>query len=100
MEPVKNREELIIRLKNLKPILANKFGIEEFGIFGSFARAENTESSDVDIAIFKMRKKDFFLLLQARDFLSENLGRDVDLGTFDSIREYIKKEIIKEIIYV
>lgn len=78
MEPVKNKEELISRLRSLKPILVDKFGIEEFGVFGSFARGENTESSDIDIAVVKMKKKDFFLLIEARNFLSESLGRKVD----------------------
>ena len=50
--------ELIIHLKSLKNELKNRFGIEEIALFGSYARGEATEESDVDIAILKMQKKD------------------------------------------
>ena len=44
------------QLKELKPILKEKFGIEEFAIFGSVAKGVDTEESDVDIAIIKSNK--------------------------------------------
>ena len=45
--------ELIIKLKNVKDELKQKFGIEQIALFGSYARDEANEDSDVDIAILK-----------------------------------------------
>ena len=46
--------QIIEKLRELKPVLKDKFGIEEFAVFGSVARGEDTNNSDIDIAIFKI----------------------------------------------
>jgi len=94
------KKELLEELQNLKPTLDEKFGIEEFAIFGSVAREEETKESDIDVAIIKMRKKSYFTMIEAMQFLKENLHRDVDMGFFDAMRPFIKKRIEKDMIYV
>ena len=93
-------KKLIAKLKKLKPILKEKFGIEEIAVFGSVARGEDREDSDIDIAILKSKKKDYFKRIYAKYFLEEELNKKVDLGYFDSIRPIIKKHIIKDMINV
>jgi len=93
-------KELITKLKKLKPILKEKFGIEEIAVFGSVARGEDREDSDIDIAILKSEEKDYFKRIYAKYFLEEKLNKKVDLGYFDSIRPIIKKHIIKDMINV
>ena len=92
--------ELIIHLKSLKNELKNRFGIEEIALFGSYARGEATEESDIDIAILKMQKKDLLKRLQAKDFLEQQLNKKIDMGYFDSMRTFIKNRIKKDLIYV
>ena len=94
------REEILEKLKKLKPILRDKCGIEEFAIFGSVARGENTENSDLDIIILKSKKKDYFLRLEAKKFLEKQLNIKVDIGYYESIRPVIKKFIDKDMINV
>lgn len=91
---------IINQLKELKPILKEKYGIEEFAVFGSVAKGTDTESSDVDIAILKDSKKSFFLLMKARSFLEEKLNRPIDIGDFESMKTFIKNRIKKDFIYV
>ena len=93
-------KEILKKLRELKPVLKEKYGIEEFAIFGSVARGEDTESSDVDIAIIKAKEKDYFQRIYAKYFLEEKLQKKVDLGYYDSIRPIIKKHINKDLIYV
>jgi len=93
-------KELLEKLKALKPVLKEKYGIEEFAVFGSVARGEDTENSDIDIAIMKIKKKDYFKRIYAKYFLEEKLNKKVDLGYFDSIRPIIKKNIKKDLINV
>ncbi len=84
----------------MKNELKQQFGIEEIAIFGSYARDEAHEKSDVDIAILKSNKKNFFLRMKAIDFLKEYLERDVDMGYFDSMKTFIKNRIKKDFIVV
>ena len=93
-------EELITHLTSVKTELHNKFGIEEIALFGSYARGEATEKSDVDIAVLKLDIKDAFALFKAKEFLSERLGKPVDIGTFNSMRTFVRNRIKKDFIYV
>lgn len=93
-------EIIIEKLQNLKQELNDRFGIEEIALFGSFARNEAREDSDVDITILKIKKKDYFKRAQAIYFLEEQLNRKVDMGYFDSVRTVIQNQIKKDIIYV
>lgn len=91
---------LLNKLKELKPILKKEYGIEEFAVFGSVAKGTDTENSDVDIAVLKMDLKSGFDLIRAKNFLKETLDKEVDLGTFKSMKTFIKNRIKKDFIYV
>ena len=88
------------QLKTLKPILKKRYGIEQFAIFGSQIRNDYTKNSDVDIAITKMKHRDFDSFMSAKEFLEKNLKQNVDLGFFDSMKSFIRNEIKKEMVYV
>lgn len=91
---------IINKLKELKPILNERYGIEEFAVFGSVAKGTDTKDSDVDIAITKLNLKDAFSLFYAKEYLSEQLNKPVDIGTFRSMKTFIKNRIQKDFIYV
>jgi predicted nucleotidyltransferase len=88
------------KLKELKPQLKDRFGIEEFAIFGSVAKGTDTKDSDVDIAILKMNLKNGFDVINAQYFLKEQLNRKIDIGSFKSMKTFIKNRIKKDFIYV
>ncbi|KYJ86989.1 nucleotidyltransferase family protein [Sulfurovum riftiae] len=92
--------ELLIKLKSIKDELYKQFGISQIALFGSYAQDMATNKSDVDIAIIKTNKKDYFLLLDAKKFIENVLQKEVDLGYFDSIRPFVKKRIQNDLIYV
>ena len=94
------QSELLMKLANVKHELKQQFGIEEIALFGSYARDEAREESDVDIVILKSSKKNFFLRMKAIDFLKEYLQRDIDMGYFDSMKTFIKNRIQKDLIIV
>ena len=91
---------IIDKLRELKPTLQEKYGIEEFAVFGSVAKGTDTKESDVDIAILKFDLKDAFALFDAKEFLSKSLEKPVDIGTFKSMKTFIKNRIEKDFIYV
>jgi hypothetical protein len=92
--------QIINQLKALKPILRERYGIEEFAVFGSVAKGLDTEKSDVDIAVLKLDLKDAFALLDAKEYLTDKLKKNVDIGTFRSMKTFIKNRIQKDFIYV
>ena len=48
---MKTREEILSILQERKPDLAKRFGLKRLALFGSFARGDNKEGSDVDILV-------------------------------------------------
>jgi len=93
------KNEIIAFLKEQKEFLKSEFFVDKIGLFGSFARDEANEQSDIDIVIVSS-KKDFYNRYRLKEFLKQHLKKDIDIGYLDSLRSYIKKQIEKEIIYV
>ena len=97
------KEDILNKLKELKPIYQNE-GLEILGVFGSYAKDENTQYSDIDIAYKldyeKFSKKyigGFSKLLRINEIkeeLQNILKNDVDVVP-DS-----NKKIMKDLIYV
>ncbi|MEN8201352.1 MAG: nucleotidyltransferase family protein [Bacteroidota bacterium] len=74
------------------------FKPERIGLFGSYARGENTEESDIDILIRFQETCTLFQLVRIENELSELIGRKVDLVTEGAIRnERIRKSIQKDL---
>ena len=96
-----NREEVLKKLKELKPLLRQKFGVVEIGLFGSVARGDNTEKSDLDLLI-KVKREKFSLIdfVSLKNFLEERLNCKVDLVIEKAIKPRLKERILKEAIYV
>jgi predicted nucleotidyltransferase len=94
------RSELLVKLSNVKDELRQQFGIEEIALFGSYARDEAGDDSDVDIVILESSRKNFVLRMKAIDFLKEYLQKDVDMGYFDSMKTFVKNRIQKDLIVV
>lgn len=88
-------------LQKIKSAIINKLkreGITKAGIFGSYARGEQTPQSDVDILIEYRRnsRKSLLDMVRLERELSEKLGRKVDLVTYGSISPYLKERILNE----
>lgn len=85
-------------LRAHKDELALKYGVEKIGLFGSYAKDQQHDGSDIDLAILS-NNKDFFVREDLREYLEKNLGVPVDVGYIDSFRSYYREQIDKEIIY-
>lgn len=84
------------RLTKIVLPLLKKYGVARAGIFGSYARGEETKNSDIDMLVeFKGRKSLLDLVRLERE-LQDLLGEKVDLLTYNSINHIIKERIMKE----
>jgi Predicted nucleotidyltransferases len=88
-------------LQERKNYLAEKFGVIEIAIFGSYARGEQGKDSDVDLIVdFKEGWKTFDNYMNLKFYLEELFGKKVDLVIKSAINPRIKPFIIEEAIYV
>ena len=94
------KQSIFNQIKETKQTLNEQYGITKIAVFGSYARDEENENSDIDIVILEMKRKNGFLIAKAKLFLSETLNKEVDIGLLDSIRPFIRKRIEKDLMYV
>ncbi len=72
------------RIRKEIPYLRKRFGVEHLALFGSIARDEASEGSDIDIVV-SLEKPIGFGFIQLADYLEEKLGRKVDLITTSTL---------------
>lgn len=93
-------QDCINKLTEFKQTSAHKFGILKLGIFGSVARKDNTDDSDIDIVV-EVEHPTLRLMYELKEDLRAILGCEVDLVRFrDSLRPLFKSNILRDVIYV
>jgi predicted nucleotidyltransferase len=93
-------QDCIKKLVDFKSKFAQKYGITKLGIFGSVARKENTENSDIDIVV-EVQEPSLLLMYELKEALKQIFDCEVNLVRFrDSLRPLFKTNIQKDAIYV
>jgi len=93
-----NKQEVLEILKNHKKYIQDNFNINSIALFGSVAKNNANEDSDIDILVdMKASYKKYYLL---KKYFRNILNKDVDVVTKNSLRSFIKEEISKDLIYV
>jgi predicted nucleotidyltransferase len=98
---------LLDKLKEKKRLLL-KDGFEIIGVFGSYARGDETKDSDIDLLydikpIFMQKYEGFQAfakLNEIREELKAFLKRDIDIATIDNSSKTFKEYALKDIVYV
>ena len=94
------RSEILEILKKYKDENAEKYGIKNLGLFGSYSKDEGREESDIDIVI-ETSEPDLFKLVHIKDELEKLLHKTIDIvRNRDKMNPYLKKHIEKDAIYV
>lgn len=94
------REEIIEKLRALKLELQAHYKVRELGLFGSFVREEQHETSDIDILVDFTEDASLFDLVRLADFLEEKLRRRVDIVTKDSLRVELRESVLRETVTI
>jgi predicted nucleotidyltransferase len=95
-----SREDIINTISLNMPLFRSQFHIRQLGVFGSVARGEQTDESDVDILVEFDSPVGFFEFIRLENQLSKTLDRKVDLVSRNALKPSIKEEILNETIYV
>ena len=92
------RAELLDRLRELKPWLESQ-GVVDLRLFGSFARDEARDDSDVDLLCRTTRRMGLeFFGVQIE--LGERLGREVELFQDKELRPFARRTADRDVIVV
>ncbi len=96
------KQDILNYLKSNQEYYYNQYGIQFIGLFGSFARDEANEKSDVDILykIEKDKKLSIFQYLKLIRKLEEIFHTKIDLVRDETIKPRLKNYIQKDICYV
>jgi predicted nucleotidyltransferase len=97
-----SREDILTYLTANKPLFQKRFHLLKLGLFGSFAREEANESSDLDILIeLEPGTPEIFELKQElRLTMEQQFNRRVDICREKAILPVFKSMILSEVIYV
>ncbi|MEK6726773.1 MAG: nucleotidyltransferase domain-containing protein [Deltaproteobacteria bacterium] len=94
------RNDILAVLRDIKQNFAEKYGILEIGIFGSTARDEAREDSDVDICI-KTKTPDPFAIVHIKEEIESRVRKHVDIVRIrEKMNPFLRERIEKEGIYV
>jgi predicted nucleotidyltransferase len=95
-----NQDEVIAILRRFKKTNKDRYEIIRIGVFGSVARGNINEQSDIDVVV-ELGKPDLFYLIGIKQDLEEKFHRSVDIVRYrDRMNAFLKGRIDKEAVYV
>jgi uncharacterized protein len=97
---MKTLEEIKQWLVLHKPLLQERYHVREVGIFGSYLRREQTETSDVDLLVDFSETPSLLRFINLENYLSDSLGVKVDLVHKGGLKPRIGERILAEVVYL
>jgi predicted nucleotidyltransferase len=89
---------IIETLRSHEPEIKKRFSVRRIGVFGSFARGEGKDTSDVDILV-EFENPTFDNFMNLAFFLEDLFQRRVDLVTPNSLSPYIGPYVKQEVVW-
>ncbi|MFH1505074.1 MAG: nucleotidyltransferase family protein [Candidatus Omnitrophota bacterium] len=96
---MRTKEEITRVLRKVTPRLKREFKVKGIGIFGSFARGQTSEESDLDLLV-EFSGAIGWEFIDLKNFLEAVLGIRVDLVTKRALKPQLRDAILKEVMYV
>jgi len=93
------KNEILARLKELKPLLERDYSVKEIGLFGSFSDDSFSDDSDIDILV-EFERPIGWRFFSLELYLEKLFGRKVDLITKNALKKQIKARILNQVNYV
>ena len=91
--------EVIDKLRAVKPYLQNEYAVKTLGLFGSFANGAYTDGSDIDIMV-EFERPIGWRFFTLEKYLEKTFGRKIDLVTSSALKEQIKPFILSQMLYI
>ena len=95
-----SKQQALTALQQFKKEVGSEYGIVSLGIFGSLARNQANEGSDIDV-IVETKKVDAFQIIHIKEELEELLNSHVDIvRKRERMNPFLKKRIERDVVYV
>ncbi|MDB4987860.1 MAG: polymerase, beta domain protein region [Myxococcaceae bacterium] len=94
------RADAIETLTGCAPELRARYGVSELFLFGSVARDEARDDSDVDVVVSFFNTPSFTGFLELKEFLEQRLGARVDLVTRAGLKPRVRPHVEREALRV
>jgi len=95
-----DKQAVLKRLTDCMEEIKQRFSVKALAIFGSIARDEAAQDSDIDVLVVFEHKAGFDLFMDLKFYLEELLAAKVDLVTDKALRPQIRRAIEQEMIHV
>jgi uncharacterized protein len=93
-----NKDQIMEQLRILKPELEERYGVIKIGIFGSLARNESHDRSDIDIVVEML--PDLLKRASLKEYLEKLFNKEVDVVRYwYGMNPYLKTRIEQEALY-
>jgi predicted nucleotidyltransferase len=93
------KNDIILKLKELKPLLYKDYSVKEIGLFGSFSDETFTEESDIDLLV-EFERPIGWKFFSLEIYLEKIFNRKIDLVTKNALKDQIKESILKQVNYL
>ena len=93
------KNDILSKLRELKPILNKDYAVKKIGLFGSFADDSYNENSDIDLLV-ELERPIGWKFFSLELYLEKIFGRKIDLVTKNALKDQIKDSILKQVNYV
>ena len=93
------KDEILEKLKELKPFLSKEFSVQEIGLFGSYSENEQNIESDIDILV-EFNKPIGWKFFTLEKYLESVFNKKVDLVTKKALKKQLKNKIIKQTLFL
>ena len=95
-----NRDDIISFISLHKDEFRQKYGVKKIGLFGSYAKGDVHEGSDIDIVV-ELEKPDLFIMIGIKQAIEESLKKKVDVIRLrDKMNSFLRQRIERDVIYV
>ncbi len=95
---MKSPNDILSYLRQSRERFARLYSVRRIGIFGSAARGEATERSDLDVLV-EMSEPTFDHYMDLKFELEDAFGTSVDLVLADTVKERLRPIIEQEVVY-
>lgn len=95
-----SKQEILMKLKALKPEITERYRVKGLELFGSIVRGEQKEVSDIDVLVDFAEGADMFDLVGLGLFLEEKLNRKVDVVPKRALKTELRATVLAEAVAV
>jgi predicted nucleotidyltransferase len=100
MEIQLTKDHVRRKLQELRTQLEEEYQVDSIAIFGSYVREQQRPDSDLDVLVTFSTPPDLFQFIRLEDFLSDELGVQVDLVMKDTLKPRLGEQILHEAVPV